>query len=127
MAQMPEPPVFEPVWLAPADVRDWLRINEQDTSDDDLIIAVCAMAEPYVQRCRPEWFLPDPDDTTATKYQPDAETYRSAVMYAAREYRRRNSPAGIETFGDVTSFVAKFDPDIDRGLQTGNWARPVIA
>lgn len=126
MAQI-DPPVFDPVWLAPADVRDWLRINSQDTSDDDLITAVCAMAEPYVQRCRPEWMLPDPEDPTTAKYQPDAETYRGGVMYAAREYRRRNSPAGIETFGDVTSFVARFDPDIDRALQTGAWARPVIA
>ena len=50
-----------------------------------------------------------------------------ARMYAAREYRRRNSPSGIETFGDVTSFVARYDPDIDRALQTGAYARPVIS
>jgi len=48
-------------------------------------------------------------------------------MYAAREYRRRNSPAGIETFGDQTSFVSRFDPDIDRALQTGSYAGPVIS
>ena len=60
-------------------------------------------------------------------YVPDAETYGGAVMYAAREYRRRNSPAGIELFGDITSFVARFDPDIDRALQTGAYARPVVS
>ncbi len=114
---------FTPVWLQPLDVKRWLRLNEQDNSDDDLITAVCAMAEPYVQRCRPEWFT----SATPPVYIPDAETYRGAVMYAAREYRRRNSPAGIETFGDVTSFVTRFDPDIDRALQTGAYARPVIA
>lgn len=114
---------FAPAWLAQADVKQWLRINDQDTDDDDLITRVCAMAEPYVQRCRPEWF----DSATPPVYTPDAETYQGAVMYAAREYRRRSSPAGIELFGDTTSFVARFDPDIDRALQTGAWARPVVS
>lgn len=121
----PTPP-FQPVWLEEADVKRWLRINDQDSDDDDLITAVCAMAEPYVQRCRPEWLVPA-TETTPAAYVPDAETYQGAVMYAAREYRRRNSPAGIETFGDVTSFVARFDPDIDRALQTGTFARPVVS
>lgn len=120
----PAPQSFEPVWLAVADVRSWLRLNAQDTSDDDLLRAVAAMAEPYVQRCRPEWLM---TDATGTKYVPDAETYQGAVMYAAREYRRRNSPAGVEMFGDVTSFVSRFDPDIDRALQTGIYARPVVS
>jgi hypothetical protein len=123
----PTPFPFAPVWLAPDDVKSWLRLNNEDASDDALILAVCAQTEPYVERCRPEWMLPDPADTTATKYQPDAETYQGARMYAARQYRRRNSPAGIEVFGDVTSFVARYDPDIDRALQTGAYARPVIS
>lgn len=127
MAEQPTPPAFQPVWLATSDVKSWLRLNAQGDSDDDLVTAVSAMAEPYVQRCRPEWLLPDPADATALLYQPDAETYQGAVMYAAREYRRRNSPAGVETFGDATSFVARFDPDIDRALQTGAYARPVVA
>jgi hypothetical protein len=58
---------------------------------------------------------------------PDAETYSGAVMYAAREYRRRNSPAGIEVFGEATSFVTRYDPDIDRALQTGAYAPPVVS
>lgn len=124
----PIPPEFQPVWLAVASVKEWLRLDGTDTTDDDLLQAVAAMAEPYVQRCRPEWMLPEAgSNPPVLKYQPDAETYQGAVMYAAREYRRRNSPAGIETFGEVTSFVARFDPDIDRALQTGAFARPVTA
>lgn len=118
---IPEPPGFEPAWLAPASVKEWLRLAPEDTVDDALIAEVCAMAEPYVQKCRPEWF-----DTNGV-YIPDAETYRGAVMYAAREYRRRNSPAGIEVFGDVASFVTRYDTDIERALRTGSWALPVIA
>ena len=119
------PHEFAPVWLSPDDVKSWLKLNAQDASDDPLILAVCAMTEPYAQRCRPEWTVTADDGTT--KYVPDSETYQGARMYAAREYRRRNSPSGVETFGDTTSFVARYDPDIDRALQTGSYARPVVA
>lgn len=117
----PTPPVFNPVWLAPDSVKDWLRLNAQDTTDDDLIRSVCAMAEPYVERCRPEFLAPD------GTYTPNAEAYQGGVMYAAREYRRRNSPAGIEVFGDTASFVTRYDTDIERALHTGAWAGPIIA
>lgn len=118
---------LESVWLSPADVKEWLRVAGEDTTDDAVIAAAVAMAEPYAQRCRPEWMLPDPDNPGQQLYQPDAETYQGAVMYAAREFRRRNSPAGVEAFGDVTSYVSRWDPDIDRALQTGSYARPVTA
>lgn len=48
-------------------------------------------------------------------------------MYAAREYRRRNSPAGLEMFGETTSFVSRYDTDIERFLHTGAYAPPIIA
>lgn len=118
---------YSPAWLAQADVKAWLRLNDQDDADGDLITRVCAMTEPYVQRCRSEWFqVVEPSGAVA--YMPDAETYQGAVMHAAREYRRRNSPAGVEAFGDAgTSFVSRYDPDIEKALQTGAYARPVIA
>ena len=85
------------------------------------------MTEIHVQRCRPEWAGVDDADPPAPTYTPDAETYQGAVMYAGRELRRRNSPAGVETFGDVgVSFVAKYDPDIDRALRTGAYRRPGV-
>ena len=125
-AALPSPPTFTPAWLAPASVKEWLRINAQDTADDDLLNAVCARAEPYVMRCRPEFVVPATDTEPAT-YVPDAEAYQGGVMYAAREYRRRNSPAGVEMFGDTTSFVTRYDTDIERALHTGAWAPPIIA
>ena len=120
----PLPPVFQPQWLSPASVKEWLHLHDQDDSDDVLIVQVCASSEPYVQRCRPEFTTVVPG---GTEYKPDAETYLGAVMLAAREYRRRNSPAGIETFGDAgTTFVARYDPDIDRALRTGKFAPPTL-
>jgi hypothetical protein len=124
-------PAYAPTWLDPADVRAWLRDNAQPPASSDLEVdRVCAMAEIHVQGCRPEWSTtttPAPPDPPVTTYTPDAETYQGAVMYAARELRRRNSPAGVETFGDAgLTFVAKYDPDIDRALHTGAYLRPGV-
>jgi hypothetical protein len=118
----PAPRAFTPVWLSPDDVKSWLRLQGEDASDDALILAVTTQAEAHAARCRPEWF-----NAETGAYVPDDETYQGARMFAAREYRRRNSPSGVEAFGDVTSFVARFDPDIDRALQTGAFARPVVS
>ncbi len=112
---------FAPKWLEIDDVKTWLRINAQDTADDDILTMVAAAAEPYVQRCRPEFMGSD------GTYTPDAEAYQGAVMYTAREYRRRNSPAGVELFGDQASFVARYDVDIERALHTGAFAPPIVS
>jgi hypothetical protein len=124
----PKPRTYIPEWLSPVDVKDWLRLNDQDTTDDDLIVAVCSQSEPYVERCRPEWRteLAGDDGTTSSLYDPDAETYRGAVMFAARLYVRRSSPSGIQLYGDAPSFVARYDPDIDRALRTGAFMAPAL-
>jgi hypothetical protein len=120
---------YAPSWLDTADVKAWLRLQASDATDDELVAASAAMTEPYVQRCRPEWAgidVTDPENPVHV-YLPDAETYQAAVMLAGRVYRRRNSPHGIEQFGDSVSFVARYDPDIERALQTGSYARPVVS
>lgn len=104
-------------------MKAWLALDETDTADDALVVAVCAMTEPYVLRCRPEWYVPG----TFPSYVPDAETYQGAVMYAAREYRRRNSPAGVQAFADgSTLYVSKYDSDIERALRTGAYTVPRV-
>lgn len=120
---------YAPVWLSPADVKAWLRLNDQDTTDDDLLVRVSAQTEPYVQRCRPGFMVtttdPDTGEVTET-YTPDAEVYQGAVMYAARQFARRASPQGVQMFGDAPSFVARYDPDIDKALRTGSYMSPVL-
>ena len=126
---MTTPPsqVFTPVWLAPADVKAWLHLNGADVEEDELVARCCAQTELYVQRCRPEFLVVETDDGTPGGYVPDAEAYQGAVMYAAREVRRRNSPAGVQAFGDAgVSFVSKFDSDIERALHQGAWAVPGV-
>jgi hypothetical protein len=122
----PTPPTFTLAWLAPSDVKDWLRLDATDVTDDDLIRRCNGLTELYVQRCRPDAWTYTADGVPDA-YVPDAEIYQGAVMYAAREYRRRNSPGGIESVTDAgTTYVSKYDSDIERALHTGTWAPPGV-
>ncbi len=49
-----------------------------------------------------------------------------AVMLAARVYRRRNSVAGVETFGDMTAYVMRNDPEVGQLLEIGAFERPHV-
>jgi hypothetical protein len=120
---------FTPTWLVPADVAGWLRSNAPGTGTPEAVELdrVCASTEDYVERCRPEFWEADASDPPIETYVPDAETYQGAVMYAAREIRRRNSPSGMETSIDGNPvFVSRYDSDIERALRTGTWNRPGV-
>ena len=50
-----------------------------------------------------------------------------AVMLASRLYRRRNSPGGVESFGDMgAAYVPRYDADLDRLLRINDWAAPQV-
>jgi hypothetical protein len=126
----------EPMWLAVADVKEQLRIASADTTDDALITRCAAAVEPQVQRARPDMAVaampagrgPRGQYVAGTPaaYVPDAEVYQAAVMLAARLVRRRNSPGGVETFGESVTYVSRQDPEIARALHTGPYARPGV-
>jgi hypothetical protein len=87
-----------------------------------------------VQRARPDLYpAVDPQGHArrggryvAPVFAPDAEVYQAAVMLAARLVRRRNSPGGVETFGESVTYVSRYDPEIARALRTGLWALPGV-
>lgn len=116
------PPVFAPVWLSTTDVLSWLRAT-LGVEPEGEVDGVVAATELYVQKCRPDLFNTDEPPV----YVPDAQVYRAAVMYAARLLRRRNNPAGSESFGDIgPTFPTRYDADIDRALFTGAYTRPGV-
>lgn len=130
-------PDYTPTWLDVADVKAQLRLAGADTADDDLVTRCAAAVEPQVQRARPDGYpAPAPTGgrvrgsagrfTAAGVYTPDAEVYQAAVMLAARLVRRRNSPGGVETFGESVTYVSRHDPEIARALRTGLWALPGV-
>jgi hypothetical protein len=108
-------------WLQIDDVKSQLRIDLVDVDDDDLIGRATDSAEIEVERARWDQFDTTTDPPTFT---PNAEVYQGAVMLAARLVRRRNSPAGIETFSDSVAYVSRWDPDIQRALRQGAYAYP---
>ena len=129
-------PAYVPAWLAVADVKEQLRLPATDTGDDDLVTRCSAAVEPQVERARSDaWKIYDPDMPNPPDppppgwprvFEPDAETYQAAVMLAARLFRRRNSPGGVETFGESVTYVSRYDPEIARALRTGLWALPGV-
>ena len=125
---------WAPVWIDVADVKDQLRLAAADTADDVLIARCSAAVEPQVQRARPDcWAEATPAGRDAAgrfvaaaprTFVPDAEVYQAGVMLAARLVRRRNSPGGVETFGESVTYVSRYDPEIARALRQGSWAMP---
>lgn len=56
-----------------------------------------------------------------------ADVVKGANMLAARLYRRRNSPSGVEAFGDLGPvYVQRRDPDIAMLLHIGSHSYPQI-
>jgi hypothetical protein len=118
-----------PGWLDPADVIAWLRLNTPTPPDAAIVADVALAAEPQCEAARPEFAAPvdPPTDPPSSTYTPDREVYMAAVMLAARLYQRRNSPGGIEGFGDMGAiYITRWDNEIDRALRVGNWRRAVL-
>ena len=79
-------------------------------------------------RCsrRADRWVTDPD-TGLDVFDADVEVFQGAVMFGAREYRRRNTPAGMQNFGDGgVSYVSRWDNDIDRALRVGAFRPPKV-
>ena len=119
-------PDYTPQWLDVADVKAQLRLSGADTADDDLVVRCAAAVEPQVQRARPDFYPTVNPLITPPVYAPDAEVYQAAVMLAARLVRRRNSPGGVESFGESVTYVSRYDPDIGRALHSGTWSMPGV-
>lgn len=49
------------------------------------------------------------------------------LMLAARLYRRRNSPAGVEVLGDLgATYVSKYDSDLAMMIGLGHYTPPRV-
>ena len=102
--------------LAADDVRAWLRLD--DGRDVELVVDVAAATTAYVDALPVAGLDPDP--------WPEP-VYLAATMLAARWYRRRNSPAGVDQVTDAGAvYVTREDPDVARLLQFGRFAPPRI-
>lgn len=103
---------------SPAAVKALLAIT--DDRDDARIAAVVAAVNSQVRT----WRVSAAADGLA---EWPGRIVEGATMLAARLHRRKNSPAGVESFGELGAvYVMRNDPDVAMLLDLGPWQPPVI-
>ena len=96
-------------------VKAWLKLTT--TTDDDLVRQCTAAANTVVGR----YATPPTDDLERADHD------LAATMLAARLYRRRNSPEGVQAMTDAGAwYVARTDPDIARLLRIDQYITPQV-
>ena len=99
-------------------VKARLRIAADDTRDDAELADVVDAVNARVRRW-PVAELAVGHETWPT------DVALGAAMLAARLWRRRNSPAGVEAMGpDGATYVMRNDPDVAMLLRLGSWQPP---
>lgn len=110
-------------------VKQQLHIADADTTDDDTLEIIVAAVAALV-RTLPVAGDASADPTTDPIVLLDewpAYVEYGSTLLAARLFKRRNSPAGVESFGEFGAvYVMRNDPDIAQMLRLGSWARPGV-
>ena len=92
-----------------ADVAGWLKLTDPD---DSILTPVVAATNAWVAA------LPVlADAAEGADWPPDV--HQGAVMLAARWYRRRNTPAGVESYADNVVYLPRRDADVAQLLHLG--------
>lgn len=105
-----------------AGVKLQLKIPAEDTTEDEALNPVIASVNSTVRGWPCCADAAGDDDWTGAP-----AVVGGATMLAARLYRRRNSPAGVELFTDQgAAYVMRSDPDIGMLLKLGSWSLPGI-
>jgi hypothetical protein len=93
------------VALSTDDVRAWLKL--EPGADETVLELAVAATNAWILASVPYVANVDP----AAPWSPDVTL--GATMLAARWYRRRNTPAGIEAFTDNVVYLPRRDGDVD--------------
>jgi hypothetical protein len=56
----------------------------------------------------------------------DPEFVEGVLLLAVRYYKRKYSPEGVGTFGEVALYAPRRDPDVDQLLRLGAWSPPRV-
>lgn len=101
------------------------KVDLDDTRDDVRFQMNLDAAVSEVQRVRPQFNYDN--DPLSTLPEPGPDHVLGTIRLAARWSTRSRSPDGIVTLADVgTGRVTSYDPDIDRQLRIGRFAKAVI-
>lgn len=101
-------------------VRAQLKLKAEDMADDELITENVEAVNNVVRSWRISQLA-----VGAEQWPP--RVIRGATMLAARLFRRRNSPAGVEAFtSEGAIYVQRNDPDVAMLLQLGSYSPPMV-
>lgn len=99
-----------------------LHLELDDDRDDARLDALVAAVNAQLRRWPCVELAKDQEDWSKA-----VDVVHGANMLAARLFRRRNSPSGVEAFGsDGAVYVSRNDPDVAQLLGLGSWARPQV-
>lgn len=97
-----------------------VQLRVKDAADDDRLAPIVAAVNTLVR----SW--PVSAAAVGAPAWP-ADIVLGANMLAARLWRRKDSPAGVEVFAaDGAAYVMRNDPDIAMTLKLGSWSRPQL-
>lgn len=105
-------------------VKTHLKIS--DTDDDERLGQITAAVNAAVRTwpCAEDSSAPD---TPVGERVWNARTSEGATLLSARLFRRKNSPAGVEAFGELGPvYVQRNDPDVAMLLNLGTYALPEL-
>lgn len=99
-----------------------VHLSITDTRDDTRITAQVAAVNRLVR----SWPCSEPAVDAAT-WDAAPDVVEGATMLAARLFRRKESPAGVESMGPLgAAYVMRSDPDVAMLLQLGPYAGPEV-
>lgn len=114
-------------------LHDWLpiqRVTRHIGLPDDAPVPVGVdekrrAAAAVVERARKDLF--GVDEVGAQTFAGDDAVVEGAALYAARLYARRETPAGLASYGEFgPAPVLRLDPDVERLLGLGRYAKPAL-
>ena len=107
------------------DLKIDLKIDLDDTRDDEVLTRQLDAAVAFVQKVRPQFNYDG--DALDDRPVPTADHVLGTVRLAGRWFARRRSPDALVAMGDLGSArVPSFDPDIEKLLRIGRYAKAVI-
>lgn len=80
----------------------------------------------HVERMRPDLAVADVDPLLPAVYTPGADVIYGATLLVARLISRKGSPAGVAAYAEFAASVLRTDPDAERLLGLGRYAKPRI-
>lgn len=102
------------------ELRTQLSMAESDVRSNAELAAIVAAVNSEVRT----WQVAA--DAVDAEAWPD-RIVQGTTMLAARLFRRKGSPAGVEAFGSLgAAYVMRTDPDIAMLLKLGSWSRPQV-